>query len=319
MPAFSAFAPGKAILFGEHAVVYNRPAIAVPVTEIQAKAYIKALPSAPKSEYIRIEAPDIRLSGLFSELPPEHPIAALILAVKTYLKLVSLPSFEIKLVSSIPIASGLGSGAAISIAAARAICAFLGQSLTADDFSAIAYEVEKIHHGTPSGIDNAVIAHGKPVYFVRNQPLQVIRIANPFSLVIADSGVPSLTREAVGKVRQNREAQPDRYESWFDEIAALSEKARDILTNDSPEKIGELMIKNHEILQRIGVSIPQLDHLVNVSMRSGAWGAKLSGAGCGGNMIAIAPTNKITEICDALEQAGATRTVVSHLKPGRDI
>ncbi|MCE1255505.1 MAG: mevalonate kinase, partial [Anaerolineae bacterium] len=316
MPATSATAPGKAILFGEHAVVYNRPAIAVPVTEIQAKAYIKALPQFSGLEHIFIDAPDIQLSVLFSDLQPDHPIAALIMAVKKHLNINRLPPFHIKLVSNIPIASGLGSGAAISIAAAKAICTFLGHPLPPEEISAIAYEVEKIHHGNPSGIDNAVIAHAKPVFFIRNTPLEVINIKRPFSLVIADSGIASLTREAVGKVRQSWQNNPSLYETWFDEIAILSSRAREILTSGDPQDIGSLMVKNQQLLQKIGVSTPELDRLVEISLQSGAWGAKLSGAGCGGNMIAIAPTDKITIICDTLKNAGATHTVVSHLKPG---
>jgi mevalonate kinase len=195
------------------------------------------------------------------------------------------------------------------------VTTFLGLSASPQQISELAYEVEKIHHGTPSGIDNAVIAYTRPVYFVRNQPLQILELSQPLSLIIADSGIPSLTREAVARVRDHWLAQPVQYETWFDEIAAISIQARLILQNDAPALLGPLMLQNHQLLQKIGVSMPQLDHLVDAGIQAGAWGAKLSGAGCGGNMIALAPPEKIEPVCAALLKAGAVRTVISHLTP----
>lgn len=289
----------------------------MPITEVQAKAYILAAPLSP-SDQIQIEAPDIQLSSLLSNLPPEHPIRLLLTTIRAFLNLDHFPAFTLKLTSTIPIASGLGSGAAISVAAARAVTTFLGASLAAQHISTIAFEVEKIHHGTPSGIDNAVIAYAQPVFFIRYQPIEILHITRPFSLIVADSGIPSLTKDAVGKVRMQREAHLAQYEAWFDEIADISIKARQILLEGSPDLLGPLMITNHEILQKIGVSTPELDRLIESSLLAGAQGAKLSGAGCGGNIIAIAPSDKIEAVTQALLKAGAVRCVVSHLKPLQD-
>jgi mevalonate kinase len=308
MPAISATAPGKAILFGEHAVVYNRPAIAVPVTEVSAHAV-----AVFARDQVMIEAPDIQLFAPLSSLPNEHPLTLLFTAIQNTLNLDHFPAFKLKITSTIPIAAGLGSGASVSVAAARAITAYLGYSLSAGQLSDIAYEVEKYHHGTPSGIDNTVIAYAKPIYFIRNQPIEILNVSSPFTLIIADSGVPSPTRTAVNGVRQRWTASPDPYNTWFDQIAELTHTAHRIITSGDPRDLGPLMLSNHALLQKIGVSIPELDRLVVAAMNNGAWGAKLAGAGAGGNMIALVPPDKVEHISASLVQAGAVRTVVSHI------
>ena len=310
MPAISASAPGKAILFGEHAVVYNRPAIAVPVTEISARA----IAVFNRGEQVLIEAPDIQLSGPLFSLPSDHPISLLFAAIQQNLDIGHFPGFKLKITSTIPIAAGLGSGAAVSIAATRAITSYLGFSLSNDRVSAIAYEVEKFHHGTPSGIDNTVIAYAKPVFFIRGQPLKILRVAASFCLLIADSGIGSLTREAVAGVRQRWTANPEQYEAWFDQIAELTLAAQTIITSGTPREMGPLMLSNHALLQKIGVSVPQLDRLVETAVSNGAWGAKLAGAGGGGNVIVLCSAEKVDQISTALFAAGASRVVLSNIQ-----
>ena len=226
MPATAAWAPGKIILFGEHAVVYHRPAIAVPVTDVQARAVILPNPLGQPGS-VQIDAPDIGLNALLSELPPDNPLATSILAVQEQLGLSSLPAFKIRITSTIPIAAGLGSGAAISAAIARAVSNFLGHPLSDSQVSDIAYRVDQYYHGTPSGIDNTVIAHNRPVYFVRGQPFQTLRVAQPFTLVIGNSGLPSPTGTVVGDLRARYEADPAAYEPIFNHIGAIAEQARE--------------------------------------------------------------------------------------------
>jgi len=314
MPAISASAPGKAILFGEHSVVYNRPAIAVPVTEVAAHAV-----TLFSHEPILIEAPGIQLFASLDSLPKDHPFSVLFTTIQKSLNLDHFPTFKLIITSTLPIAAGLGSGAAVSIAAARAITTYLGYSLSDGQISDIAYEVEKLHHGTPSGIDNAAIAYAKPVYFVRDQPIQILNVAAPFSLLIADSGISSFTRDVVAGVRQRWTARPDLYESWFDQIAALTRSAKTIITAGNPADLGPLMVKNHAILQNMGVSVSLLDQLVETALDSGALGAKLCGAGGGGNMIALVSPDKVNLVADALREAGAVRVVLSHIKPALTI
>ncbi len=310
MPSFSATAPGKAILFGEHAVVYGRPAIAVPVTQVQAKATVSAYLSGAPGQVV-IDAPEVSLHSDASDLPTGHPLAVLLETIRQRLEIERFPALRLKITSTIPVASGLGSGAAVSSAAARAMGAFLGRRFNDHEISAIAYEVEKIHHGTPSGIDNTVIAHARPVYFRREQPVEMLRVARPFILVIGDSGVQSSTSVVVGDLRRRWQEQPAAYEARFDTIGEIAARARQAIERGAPEELGALMNANQLELQALGVSSPELDRLAAAALAAGAHGAKLSGAGWGGNIIALAASEQAAGVAQALREAGAVRTIVT--------
>jgi mevalonate kinase len=200
-----ASAPGKVILFGEHAVVYGRPAIAVPVSQVRAEAVVQS----SREEGIRLIAPDINIDTTLADAAEDDPLAAAFRQVKKATGLARLPNMTVTVGSQIPVASGLGSGAAISAAIIRAVANFLGLSHLATNewVSALTYEVERIHHGTPSGIDNTVVTYEKPVYFVRQQPMNRIEtflVASPLRLLIADTGVRSGTKGVVADVRRSR-------------------------------------------------------------------------------------------------------------------
>ena len=314
MPAITATAPGKAILVGEHAVVYGRPAIAVPVTQVQAKAAVFADIRGQPGE-IWIEASGINLSARLSQLPETNAFVRLVKAVTKELKIARFPSLRIIITSTIPIAAGLGSGAAVSVAAIRALSAFAGRPLADERVSALAFEQEKIFHGTPSGIDNTVITYAQPIYFMREHPHRPLHPAAPFTLVIADTGVRSPTAAAVTGVRERWQAEPDKYEAIFDQIAKVSDQARDCIENGEIRKLGALLDDNQSLLQEIGVSNPALDRLVDAARGAGAWGAKLSGGGMGGNMISVVDPTQAEEIATRLRAAGAVRTWVIDIKP----
>ena len=305
----TASAPGKIILFGEHAVVYGRPALAVPVTQVQATVTVEA----GAEPGVWLEAPGIDLRCFLSSLPADHPLAAAVYHVVAALGR-SLPeSLKITIHSTIPVASGLGSGAAVSVALIRALSAFLGQPLPDERVSALAYEVEKIHHGTPSGIDNTVITYARPVYFVKGRPIETFHAGQPFSLVIADTGIPAPTREAVGDVRKLWEAHPEECEKIFDEIGQIADLARQKITSGEWQALGELMDRNHLLLRQLTVSCPALDRLVQAARQAGALGAKLSGGGRGGNMIALIDKENAPAVTEALKSAGARRTIVTQV------
>ncbi len=310
MPAFAAAAPGKAILFGEHAVVYWRPAIAVPVSQVQAKVTILADPMAPTGR-VWIDAPDIALQGDLAQLPAANPFHRLIGSMLESLKIQCLPALKMSIHSTIPVAAGLGSGAAVSVAALRALSRFLGHPLTDEQGCRLAFEAEKAYHGTPSGIDNTVITYARPIYFVKGQPFELLQVGRPLTLVIADSGVSSPTAAAVGGVRARWQADPRTYDNLFDQIAAIAGSARTILAGSAIQGLGPLMDDNHAILQEIGVSSPELDRLVQTARNAGAWGAKLSGGGQGGDMIALTSPQAAEQVSLALKQAGATRTIIT--------
>jgi len=308
MPAISSSAPGKIILFGEHAVVYERPAIAVPLPQIRAQVYILANPTGKKGE-VWLEAPDISLSCPINTLDVTQPLFLLFELILKELDLLYFPSFKLKIKSSIPIASGLGSGTAVSVACIRAISMFLGKPFPLEKISAISYEVEKVYHGTPSGIDNTVITYEKPIFFKRGHPFELIHVASPLSFIVADSGIKSETSKVVNAVRQRHSEDYVRYESFFDEISQISVNARHCLEQGNTHDLGSLMIRNHKLLQEIGVSDSTLDNLVQAALSAGALGAKLSGAGMGGNMIALVRKEDSETISQSLIHAGAIRAM----------
>jgi mevalonate kinase len=224
------------------------------------------------------------------------------------------PPMTIHVSSTIPVAAGLGSGAAISVAIIRSLTEFLGQPFADKDISALAFEVEKIHHGTPSGIDNTVIAFGTPVYFIKDRPIENLRVGTAFTVVIGDTGIRAPTKESVGDVRELWQAEPTRLENVFDEIGEIAHKARKIIKGGDVSDLGSLMDENHVLLQQLTVSCPELDNLVNTARRSGALGAKLSGGGRGGNMIALVPKEDAPAVAEALMSAGAKRTIVTQVE-----
>lgn len=314
MAVTKATAPGKIILFGEHAVVYGRPAVAAPVTQVRAQAVVEDALQAG----VRLVAPDIGRDYRLSEARQRDPFARSIWVVKEAAELAELPNLQITIRSTIPIASGLGSGAAMAAAVIRALARHLGlESLATNErVSALTYQVEKLLHGTPSGIDNTVVAHEKPVYFVRQEPanrIETLVAARPLRLLVADTGVTSATKNVVGDVRRQWSADPDRFERIFDGCGRIAHLARQAVEQGDIPELGRLMTENHALLREMTVSSAELDNLVSSAMTGGALGAKLSGAGRGGNMIALVTGETEDYVRRALFSAGATNVMRSTL------
>jgi len=303
----SASAPGKIILFGEHAVVYGRPALAAPVTQVHAEVEVNDSPQPG----IWIDAPDISLKAELSTLPDSHPLSIITLGTLNALGVVSRLPLAIHIHSSIPVASGLGSGAAVSVAIVRALSAHLGLPLSDDQVSQLAYGTEALYHGTPSGIDNTVITYACPVYFVKGQTIETLRVGAPFTIVIGDTGTPAPTKESVADVRRLWESDLAYWEKVFDQVGDLTRRARGAIDKGDASLLGELMNHNHELLQTMTVSSPDLDRLVHVARSTGALGAKLSGGGRGGNMIALVKPDRAEIVANALRTVGAKNTIIT--------
>jgi mevalonate kinase len=301
-------APGKIILCGEHAVVYGRPAIAAPVFRLQAEAVVYPDPEG----VCRVEAPDLGRQLVVATAGENDPLARLVRLLCAALDQ-PLPPWRVVVRSEIPIASGLGSGAAVATAMARALLAAFGREWSAAAVSALVYEVEKLHHGTPSGIDNTVIAYGQPVWFVRGQPPLPFATGAPLDLLIGDTGVASPTRLTVSDVRRGWEADPARFEALFDRIGAIVYAAREAIAVGDRPRLGALLNANQEALAALGVSSPELERLCAAARAAGAWGAKLSGGGRGGNMIALVDPDRREPVTTALLTAGARRVVLTSL------
>jgi mevalonate kinase len=208
----------------------------------------------------------------------------------------------------------MGSGAAVSVAILRAFSACMGHSLSDEQVSNMAFEVEVIHHGNPSGIDNTVITYARPVYYIKGKTIETLQVKQPFNLVIGDTGVRSPTASAVSDVHQGWENEREQFEDLFDAIGKIAASARKAIEAGSNDSIGPLMDENHALLSKMGVSSPELDRIVNAARFAGALGAKLSGAGRGGNMIAMVTPESFNRVAQAITEAGAVRTILTEIR-----
>lgn len=304
------YASGKVILFGEHAVVYGRPAIAVPVTQVQARAEVE---NAERGQGITIVAQDLGRTYKLNEAPPDDALRAIVVSTLER-TLVGLDhDLTITITSTIPVARGLGSGAAVSTAIVRALLDHFDRWLDSRAISDLVFETEKIHHGTPSGIDNTVIAFEKPVYFVKGERMEIFWVERPFLLVIADTGVQSSTKVVVGDVRRAWEREPVMYEGLFDDIGTIAEMGRRAIEQGDLEAMGRLMNENQRLLRLLKVSSPELEGLIGAARQGGALGAKLSGAGRGGNMIALVTPETCGQVSMMLRLAGAKNVIVTEV------
>ncbi len=304
-------APGKVILFGEHAVVYGRPAIAVPVMQVAASAEVTDWPDGAPGQVL-IEALDTRTRVLMDEADEADPLARIVRLTLAEILVTRGRALRLSVHSTIPMASGLGSGAAVSVAIVRALASHLERAIPLERQSELAFEVEKLHHGTPSGIDNTVVTFAQPVYYRQGHPPERLRIRLPFHLVIGNTGRPSPTSVAIGQVRRRWEARRKDTEATFDAIADVVERARESILGDST-RLGDLMDENQSHLETLGVSSPELDRLIAAARRAGAAGAKLSGAGLGGNMIALVAPGVLDAVSVALRDAGAVGTIATEV------
>jgi mevalonate kinase len=312
----TAYASGKVILLGEHAVVYGRPAIAVPVTQVRACAVVEG---GPPGQGMVIHAMDLRLrhrvgDPILAE-SPAYPLEATVRNALQRLEVEGLPDLTLTVSSTVPIASGMGSGAAVATAIVRALAQHLGQVLAPQEVSELVYQTEVIHHGTPSGIDNTVIAFEQPVYFIKGKPIEMLHVGRPLWLVIGDTGIRGPTKDVVGDVRRAWQAEPEKYEALFDCIGAVAMQARKAIEQGRGGALGKLMDENQELLQAIGVSSPELEKLIREARAAGAMGAKLCGAGRGGNMIALVARGGAPAVADAIRQAGAVGVIVTEVEP----
>lgn len=310
----TACAPGKIILLGEHAVVYGRPALAVPVRQVRACARVEPAESGPPGGVLLV-SPDLALSSWLAELPGDHPLAAITAATLAALAVTAFPPIQVAISSTIPVAAGLGSSAAVSVAVARALAAYFGGSLEDGRISALAFDVEGLHHGTPSGIDNTVVAFDRPVFFRRGESPEPLSIGGLFHFLIGDTGITAPTAEAVGKVRRRWQADPAALETAFDGIAGLVLDARQALVLGDVARLGTDLRRNHALLKGLDVSSKELDRLVEAADVAGALGAKMSGGGMGGNMIALVAAERREPVAEALRQAGAVAVLQTEVGP----
>ncbi|MHA1771446.1 MAG: mevalonate kinase [Candidatus Thorarchaeota archaeon] len=296
---------GKTILFGEHFVVYGYPAIAAGIAD------------ETIAKVTRKDTPGWSLDDKRPEMPgyKEKKLDEQKVSIENVISFCGIDLSEqgihIELGGDLVCASGIGASAASCVAIARALNEEFNLGFDDEKINEAAYEGERGYHGTPSGIDNTASTFGGLVWYVRDlsggPPLfEKIKLPKAVDLVIAATGLTASTTEVVGDVRKKKEAEPE----WFDGVASkydtLVQEARKALLDVNLERIGQLMDRNHELLQDLTVSCKELDALVTVARENGALGAKMTGTGRGGNMIALAPdSTSVATIADALKKNGA--------------
>jgi mevalonate kinase len=287
--------------------------VAIPVFQVRARATVEA---GDAEQGVAIVAEDLgrRFVAGHGEADPEVlPLEAAVLGFFHHLRVSPERDLTITVSSTIPIARGLGSGAAVATAMVKALGLHFSAQLSPQDVSRLVYEVERLHHGTPSGIDNTVIAYERPVYFVRGQDLEAFPVGRPLQLVIADTGVTSSTKAVVEAVRVAWKRSKDEYEALFDDVGSIARAARRAMEMGDEESLGHRMDENHRLLQEMGVSSSQLDSLVEAARRGGALGGKLSGAGRGGNIIALVTPERRDDVEKALISEGAQSVIQTEI------
>ncbi len=286
-----ASAPGKVILFGEHAVVYGKHAIA---SAIGLRATVTLSPAKEPS----LDIADLEID---SPLSPSKP-GSLQDFFQTGIKIMGIPPVRIVVDSDVPIGSGLGSSAAMACAFLKAASAMKKLELTPQELWANAQKMETVFHGTPSGIDAAVAVHGGMLEFCAGKISHFQSKELP--LIIGDTGVSKNTKQTVSNVRRLYDAQREGTEKILAEIDQISLAGKKALLENGLKALGKLMNKNHILLKKLGVSSPELDALVSSAVKAGAFGAKMTGGGGGGCMIAIAEDT--APVIRAIEEAGGT-------------
>lgn len=292
-------AHGKIILLGEHAVVYGRHAIAAPIPlAVEARV-------VDERDGVQLMIPRWGIEQRVRPLDenPQGFDRTLDLILET-LEL-SGRSMRIEVFPKVPRAMGLGGSAAIAVAIIRAIDTHFALRLTDEDVNALAFECEKVAHGTPSGIDNTLATYGRFMLYRRGGETEMtpVTAGRPLPIVIGMTGKESLTAKTVGAVRSAWQRHQSLYERFFDEIDHLTMHAVEAVKAGDLEELGDLMNLCQGILNGLQVSSAELEELIQIARASGAVGAKLTGGGGGGSMIALCPQGT-RPVREALEDAG---------------
>ncbi|MDB5096472.1 MAG: mevalonate kinase [Cyanobacteria bacterium RYN_339] len=277
-------APGKVLLVGEHGVVHGGVAFALPFPAVEARAELRAEPGP-----LRLESP-IWSGILDADTPP--PAAGLAAAALATFALLDRPAtgWVAHLEASIPLGAGLGSSAATAAALVRGILLAHGR-VPGDEVDALVHLAEQAAHGTPSGVDGRVITVGQPIAFRRGETLdetQLVPTGAVFNLVVGYTGVTRRTQVAVARVTAFKDNEPVAAHAAMEAIKALAWEAIAAWRAGDAVAVGTCLDGAQAQLERLGVSTPELETLIRAARDAGALGAKLTGAGMGGCMLALA-------------------------------
>jgi mevalonate kinase len=315
----SSRAPGKIILSGEQFVVLGAPAVAMAVN-----LYSKIDVGPSQSGRIEVTA-DIPLhlvgeaDKASSGTKNQEILEPLRLAATATLDHLASKERGVHVGANceIPIGAGLGSSASTTVATISAVAKSRGTRLDRREIFKLAFIPENYLHGHPSGVDQATCTYGGIIQFRKPSKIKAINVKRPPMILVCDSGVHRSTKALVGSVVKRSRKQTDRFQTHLEEITTLSNGVVKALRDEDDNELGSLMNRNHELLRQIGVSTPRLDRLVAKARKAGALGAKLTGAGGGGCIIALCADKKIqSNISRELRRDGGTIYNVSLDKQG---
>jgi len=275
LKAFSE-APGKVIISGEHFVVHGATALAAAIEK-------KVKVEATRSDRLEMTS---RLSDPKALLPARKVVESLYKAKR------ARPRVSISIVSSIAEGGGLGSSGATMVAVAGAVSALEGWDTSETALAKAAEPGERLVHGTPSGIDAAASSYGGVILFSRGKRPRRLDIKTPVTLLVAVSGKRRNTGKLVSKVSSMKETYPSLFAGLCESATLVSSLCADALEKADTDTLGRLMTQSHAVLARAGASNKDLDRLVDHCLGLGCLGAKLTGAGGGGSVLAVPPTGR---------------------------
>lgn len=292
----------KIILIGDHSVVYGQPAIALPLPSVNTHVVMTSIPSGQTLSSRYFDGPIAQLNHHLAG------VVALITALLDRFHGHDVP-FHMAITSDLPAERGMGSSAAVAVAITRAMYAFFDRPLARETLLATAGIAEKVTHGHPSGIDAATASSATPIWLLPHQIITQIPFNLEGYLVIADSGVKGQTGQAVAAVARRKTVFPQATTQQLETLGQLTYAARDALKTGAITKLGQLLNQGQAQLASLGVSSPELDRLIQVALQAGALGAKLTGGGMGGCLIALCDSAASAQrVKDAVLAAGATAT-----------
>lgn len=290
---------GKVILLGEHSVVYGKPALAA---GLAAGVTTTAEPSP--AFILECQPWDVRVDPTSDEQLGRAFAAVLEgYAQKT--------PVHVRADVELPGGAGLGCSAALGVAVVDALDAAYGVERTPEERADFSLAWERVFHGNPSGVDNTMAACGGIAMFTKGQPLERVHARRPLPLVIAHSGESSSTKEVVDHVRRQHDKEPKRIGEVFDAIEALVRNAKLAVEAGDLKGLGQLMDMNQAMLSALMISTEKLETLCRNARNAGALGAKLTGAGGGGCMIALAPDMDAAQKIEAALKPDASLTLIA--------
>ncbi|KRN02232.1 mevalonate kinase [Levilactobacillus senmaizukei DSM 21775 = NBRC 103853] len=291
----------KIILIGEHSVVYHQPAIALPLPSVTTRVTLTKTDAGQQLHSRYFDGPLTEMGQNLSGT------AKLIQTLLNRFDATAVP-FEMTITSDLPAERGMGSSAAVAVAVTRAMYQFFDRPLNREQLLTTAAIAEKITHGHPSGIDAATVSSHDPIWFIPGHESLQIPFNLPGYLVIADSGVKGQTGKAVAAVARRKTTMPQTTTDQIETLGHLTTETRSTLASADLDRLGTILTAAQHELKGLGVSSPELDKLTHVACVNGALGAKLTGGGMGGCLIALCADWETTQrVQQALTDAGATQ------------